>query len=418
MKKIATTSRVGIFAIFTLMATLGTMQAQSHVALAAQGCSLNSFYGTVAYNGTPADGAGVSLTDITEGGPMLKTTTTNGGLYLIETANLNTCASAGSQILLSASFNGLSTSTVIQYATQASTLVNLSILSATTTIPPSTTTSPPTTTPPTIITPTPTTTPVPTTTPFPTLTPPPISNGGGNGYLIPVFNTPTDGFTVTVESVVPNTNPAQVNLRLNGGTATRMALSNTSDFAGVGQQAYNPTALWTLTAQDGPKTVYVKFYDAFGTASPVVHTTVVITGASEVVTLPGVVGEVLGEKITRLDELLAMLKFGQTKNEIRELQTELKKLGYFSKTFKPTKYYGWMTRSAVQKYLAKKNKQLGETKNLDELLSILKFGQRNELVRQLQTELKTLKFFPTNQTVTNYYGAITRGAKNKYLASK
>ncbi len=242
--------------------------------------------------------------------------------------------------------------------------------------------------------------------------------GGGGGGGSPAFNAPIGGFTVAVESVVPNTNPAQVNLRLNGGTALRMAIANTPDFAGVGQQAYRSTTAHTLTTGNGPKSVYARFFDSFGTASPVVNATVNITGNAGVVTLPPVVGEVLGVKITRLDELVAKLKFGQTSDEVKELQTELKKIGYFAKTWKPTKFYGTLTKAAVKKYLVDKNKKPVVAKTLDELVAMTKFGQRSDLVKQLQTELKKLKFLSAKHLVTNYYGAITKAAVAKYLASK
>jgi len=128
------------FTIFCLAATLGVFHTAPN-AWAAQGCALNSFYGTVTYNGIPTDGANVALTD-TNGSQALTATTTAGGLYLIETANFNTCASAGDQIMLTATFNGSSISTTTQYVTQAATQVNLSITD-TGTVP----TSTPTTTP-------------------------------------------------------------------------------------------------------------------------------------------------------------------------------------------------------------------------------------------------------------------------------
>ena len=125
----------------------------------------------------------------------------------------------------------------------------------------------------------------------------------------------------------------------------------------------------------------------------------------------------MGEKITRLDTLIAKLKFGQTSNEVMELQTELKNAGYFTKTFKPTKYYGAMTKAAVAKYLANKNKVPATPKTLAELVKTLKFGQKSDSVKQLQIELKKLKFFPASQAITNYYGMITKAAVAKYLAS-
>lgn len=239
--------------------------------------------------------------------------------------------------------------------------------------------------------------------------------GGGGGGGSPAFNAPAGGFSVAVRNVIAGTNPAQVSLALNGGTATRMAIASTPDFAGVGQEVYRTTTTHTLTAGNGVKTIYARFFDSFGTASIVVTTSVNITTTPNA--LP-IIPEVLGVKITRLDELVAKLKAGQTSEEVKELQTELKKIGYFVKTYKPTKFYGNMTKAAVKKYLADKNKKPVVAKTLDELVALTKFGQKSELVKQLQTELKKLKFLPAKHVVTSYYGAITRTAVNKYVASQ
>ncbi|MCX6779644.1 MAG: hypothetical protein NT034_00485 [Candidatus Magasanikbacteria bacterium] len=166
MKKIERISQAIIITIFTLVATPSISRLQPHDALAAQECSLHPFYGTVAYNGTIVDGADVTLTNTTKSVQILGTTTTNGGLYSIETANFNTCASVGDQILLSAFFNGFSTSTIMQYPASAVTQINLFVVSTPTTT--STTTA--TTTPTTTSTSTPTINNLPTS-----------SSGGGSG---------------------------------------------------------------------------------------------------------------------------------------------------------------------------------------------------------------------------------------------
>lgn len=244
--------------------------------------------------------------------------------------------------------------------------------------------------------------------------------GGGGGGGSPVFNAPVGGFSVAVQSEVAGTNPAQVNLVLNGGTATRMAIANTPDFVGASQVVYRTSTVHTLTAGNGLKTIYARFFDFSGTASVVVTatTTITITSTPVSVAPTPITPEVLGVKITRLDELVAKLKAGQTNSEVMEMQNELKKLGYFNKSFKATKFYGSMTKAAVKKYLADKNKKPVVAKTLDELVATLKLGQKSDLVKQMQTELKKLKFFPANLVATGYYGPATKTAVNKYLASK
>lgn len=137
-------------------------------------------------------------------------------------------------------------------------------------------------------------------------------------------------------------------------------------------------------------------------------------------------GKVLGEKISLLDGLIAKLKFGQKSKEVKQMQTELQKVGYFSKYFKPTTYYGTLTRTAVNKYMKDKNKPVvvvpkvvvPQNLDLDGLVAKLKLGNRSEEVKQLQRALLALKFYPKTYLITGYYGPVTKTAVQKYLASK
>lgn len=123
-------------------------------------------------------------------------------------------------------------------------------------------------------------------------------------------------------------------------------------------------------------------------------------------------GQVLGEQISVLHELIAKLKFGSTGDEVNQLQTELQKLGFFPAKMNTTRYYGVITKAAVQRYLDTKATEI----SLHDLATMLKFGQRGAAVKKLQSELKTGGFFPMNQTATGYYGNLTKQAVANYLA--
>ncbi|MBP7928088.1 hypothetical protein KAZ57_02990, partial [Patescibacteria group bacterium] len=140
--------------------------------------------------------------------------------------------------------------------------------------------------------------------------------------------------------------------------------------------------------------------------TPVVTTPVVTTPA------PTAPGQVLGVQTSLVNELIAKLKFGSTSDEVNQLQVELQKLGFFPAKAKTTRYYGLMTKAAVQKYLNAKF----DTMSLGELVSVLKFGQRNNAVKRLQNELKTAGFFPANTASTGFYGNLTKQAVTNYLA--
>lgn len=130
------------------------------------------------------------------------------------------------------------------------------------------------------------------------------------------------------------------------------------------------------------------------------------------VTSPVTSGQVLGDQIVLVNELIAKLNYGQTSNSVNTLQTELQKLGFFPATVKTTKFYGPITRKAVEKYMDSKEW------SLDQLVAMLKFGNRGTSVVKLQDQLKALGHFPASVRSTGYFYVITRAAVAKYLASK
>ena len=123
-------------------------------------------------------------------------------------------------------------------------------------------------------------------------------------------------------------------------------------------------------------------------------------------------GEVLGEQITNIDELIAKLTYGTTSEEVHHLQTGLKQLGFFPSTVKATKFYGPITKRAVEKYMDSKQW------TLDQLVAMLRYNNRGTSVQTLQTQLRDLKFFPYWVRSTGWFGPITQGSVVKYKATK
>jgi len=262
---------------------------------------------------------------------------------------------------------------------------------------------------------------------------------GGSSYQAPVFNAPVGNFKVTINNGDAETNSTTVNLILNGGTAVNMAISNSSDFEGISLETYNATKTWVLSDGIGSKTVYVKFFNQNNIASSVVSATIKLVNKSTITTpvvvptktivipAPVTTGQVLGVKITLVDELIAKTKFGTRSEDNKLLQTELRKLGHFPTDIDSTGYYGSITKTAVEKYLASKvvipapvttGQVLGVKITLvDELIAKTKLGTRSDDVKLLQTELRKLGHFPTDVYSTGYYGPITKTAVEKYLAS-
>jgi len=72
------------------------------------------------------------------------------------------------------------------------------------------------------------------------------------------------------------TNSLNVALSLSAKNAFQMAISNTTDFAGISWEPYQTTKKWTLTKGDGKKTVYAKFRSPDGGVSQVISDTIIL----------------------------------------------------------------------------------------------------------------------------------------------
>ncbi|MFA5130513.1 MAG: peptidoglycan-binding protein [Patescibacteria group bacterium] len=252
--------------------------------------------------------------------------------------------------------------------------------------------------------------------------------GGGGGSPLDCHSLPTPppgGFRVDVDD--SPTAPSTVNLKMYGGGAWGMAISNTNDFAGKREEGYQQFVNgWKLPDdQDGSKTIYFRFYNHCGFPTPIYSG--VFNHRSKSVILKPVVpqppagGRVLGEKITAVDDLIATLKYGMRSDDVKTLQDALKAAGFFPKSVASTGYYGPITRRAVNAYLASKSKgavsSLSADASIDELIAALKYNDRGVAVASLQTKLRNLGFFPSWVRSTGWFGPITQGAVNKYKAS-
>ncbi len=121
---------------------------------------------------------------------------------------------------------------------------------------------------------------------------------------------------------------------------------------------------------------------------------------------------VLGEKITIVDTLIKETKRGQKSQKVVDLQNELKELGFFPKRVVSSGLYGPVTDAAVQKYLSEK------IIDIDELIAKVHGGEKSDAVRQLQNALKSHGEFSKAIPSTGWYGPVTESAVQKYLANK
>lgn len=105
------------------------------------------------------------------------------------------------------------------------------------------------------------------------------NNIGGGGSSLPqeAYDKPTGPFLLLINNGYGYTNNRNVVLSLSSGANTaKMAISDSSDFAGVGQEDYKTSKNWVLPIGDGPKIVYVKFYTKYGQQSDVIQSSIVL----------------------------------------------------------------------------------------------------------------------------------------------
>lgn len=256
--------------------------------------------------------------------------------------------------------------------------------------------------------------------------------GGGGGGPVPCwspFNPPAGGFKLHFNKFnkeVTSVTDQDVDLTIDGSAdVDRMAISNDATFTNSGSEPFARLKKWRLPGSFGKKIVFVKFYDRCGVPR------VTFSGSVDylkgtITEIPGT-GKVLGEKIASIDELLSKLEYNDRGDEVVALQDLLKEAGYFPKSVKSTGWYGPITRTAVNAYLAKIKAPattpstptaVASDADLDTLVSSLKYNDRGESVKALQTKLRSLGFFPSWVRSTGWYGPITKGAVAKYLAAK
>ena len=106
-------------------------------------------------------------------------------------------------------------------------------------------------------------------------------NQPGGGSLPPsAFQTPVapkQGFSVSINNGAEKTTKREVALTLNGGPdAKKMSVSESKDFTNASQEPYTTSRPWTLSVDNGLKTVYVKFLTEYGQPSEVISDSIVL----------------------------------------------------------------------------------------------------------------------------------------------
>jgi len=102
---------------------------------------------------------------------------------------------------------------------------------------------------------------------------------GGSGWALPYEATyaPLAVYGVLINNGAAYTNNPAVTLKIQAGSdVKKMIISNSSDFDGEAQEDYTATKTWTLSAGDGAKNVYVRFYTQYGQPSDTVSASIIL----------------------------------------------------------------------------------------------------------------------------------------------
>jgi hypothetical protein len=118
----------------------------------------------------------------------------------------------------------------------------------------------------------------------------PVSVRGGGGLLPEAYKTPItpqDGFKVLINNGARSATSSNVTLSFNvGRDVTKMAISNSVDFANANQEDYSATKNWDLCSSPtgpysvsvgctmGKKTVYALFYTNYGQPSAIIQSSI------------------------------------------------------------------------------------------------------------------------------------------------
>lgn len=245
--------------------------------------------------------------------------------------------------------------------------------------------------------------------------------GGGSAGCSQSIIAPAEGFSVRISNENGSVFSRNVQLTIAPGNARRMAVSNDASFTNASLVSANGNIDWMLSEGEGSKSVFVRFYDDCGISTSPVSATVVFhstrptvatTTAVGVVEVKSEEGQVLGERITKIDELIARLRYGRRAADVRTLQTELVNAGLMPRGWVATSYYGPVTLAAVTRYVDANNG------NVDEMIGRLRFGQTHPDVRRLSRQLIAGGFLPRGTRISSYYGSAVRAAVARYQASR
>jgi peptidoglycan hydrolase-like protein with peptidoglycan-binding domain len=236
---------------------------------------------------------------------------------------------------------------------------------------------------------------------------------GGNNNIIVNTTRSSQNLSVVINAGAETSNALNVTLSINAGAFTGMALSNTADFADSVVIPAASTATWTLASGNGEKTVFVKFFTANGSSFDVISDSIALAMApqavlGEKITDSGIDALIAvthfgqtGADVKSLQDALKKAGF---------FPAGISSTGFYGPVTKASVAKYLASTKAPAQVLGDK------ITDIDSLIAQVRFGQRSNAVVALQNALKAKGFFPAGIPATGFYGPITKVAVEKYLA--
>lgn len=236
---------------------------------------------------------------------------------------------------------------------------------------------------------------------------------------------------MTIQAGAYETNSRTVRIMFNSDKITQVALANTADFAGATFKNFTKEMTWELLPGNGIKTVYAKLRNA-QTGMVTVSDSIVLNASGS--TLPPVVSQPTDKPATTVvPALKKTLKRNSSGAEVKQLQLELLKQGYFPKNVNANSIFGPTTESSVKAFEKAKGIKVdgvvdlatwtalfgGQSETLTTPVQSpvnppssvqinLYPGARGAAVVEVQTKLQTLGYFPKNVTKNGNFGPATK----------
>jgi hypothetical protein len=126
--------------------------------------------------------------------------------------------------------------------------------------------------------------------------PAPPASGGGSSLPSGSANPPAPAgnaadFIVLINGGAPQTASSIVTLEFNDGSSKNMAISNSVDFSGAAQEAYDSPIQWNLCSKSGSLNdptdcvygvynIYAKFYSKYGVPSPAASSSIIFIAST------------------------------------------------------------------------------------------------------------------------------------------